>query len=635
MAGFRPGRSALDCVINLVSRVQQVKAEGLLTAAVFLDVKKAYDSVYHAAILDALTAAQVGGCPLRWIQDFLSGRYLFVRTAGGDTTKHHVTRGVPQGSVLSHILFNLIMASLTPLIPAHTPITIYADDIRIWTSATRQDTIQRRLQSSLHVITTYLASRGLTVSPAKTVAMAFSRKCFRRWLPQRRLPQFTSSDVSLVRPGARPALIFIASIRPSCWGHYATASLYCMPLSQTQERELLNIQARGLRICLGVPRTSETYGTLAEARETPVPLLRDADTLRVYSRYLTSHPHHYLCHIDDECPDSAFGKTIARLKDHLPSSSTTPNYAPAMWTLARPDIFSTIPGLQRKRDTPAPVALQLALHFLHSTYQNHRQVYTDGSVTADSSGAAFYIPDSDFQHAYVLPYPMSSMEADLLGILSALQHLLGLPAAQWVVLTDSKASLDLLLSFRPSAICTLNTLILQALTQLAATGHSVTLQWIPGHVGLLGNTRADTIARNATSNRALPATPLPLTISVCSLHIRRWRCVRTRQFRADSTSYHHFVRLIDPMQDFTIACRCNRAEESLLHRLRMNVALLYKMRQTNTLNCTTCCVEADTEHYLLSCNRYLSERLVLQRHLRQLGYPNVTLATVLGPVLQN
>ncbi|XP_064482471.1 uncharacterized protein LOC135395156 [Ornithodoros turicata] len=73
--GFEQGRSLIDNVNDLVTETQQAKAdwraEDHMTDVVFLDVKRAYDSVFHSAIIATLQETGVGGALLLWIQDFL------------------------------------------------------------------------------------------------------------------------------------------------------------------------------------------------------------------------------------------------------------------------------------------------------------------------------------------------------------------------------------------------------------------------------------------------------------------------------------------------------------------------------------------------------------------------------------
>ncbi|XP_064482969.1 uncharacterized protein LOC135395810 [Ornithodoros turicata] len=123
MAGFRQGRSVVDNVIAVPSSAQQARSEGLHTAAVFLEVLKAYDSVLHSTVVATLQEAGVGGRMLSWIQDFLLDRSLFVRTTEGDTQSFSGLGSV-QGSVLSPLVFNVVMASLPAHLRGNVSITI-------------------------------------------------------------------------------------------------------------------------------------------------------------------------------------------------------------------------------------------------------------------------------------------------------------------------------------------------------------------------------------------------------------------------------------------------------------------------------------------------------------------------------
>lgn len=674
MQGSRQGRSAIDNVIDLVTETQQARAEGHMTGAVFLDVKKAYDSVSHSAVIATLQEAGIGGASLPWIQDFLSDRFLFVRTTEGDTDPHPVSRGVPQGSVLSPLLFNVIMASLPALMPHNTRLTLYADDICLWTSAARRDTIQHRLQEGLDIIVAYLADRGLSVSPSKTVAMVFSRRSFTRFplvIEGSPLPFVTyckylgvvldrdlswSRHIKTLTTKTNSYVAVLRCLAGLRWGpsfsdlHRVHQSLvlgslrYSLPIlhgiSRSRNRDLLLSQAKSLRVCLGVPLTTETYSVLAEAREPPIDVLRDSATLRVLARYLTRHPLHYLRHVDEACPASDFGRALVRLRRSVPAQFSLPLHAPAMWTLARPEICATIPGLQRKNDVPAAVARLLALDHLSSAYPQRRAIYTDGSVANESSAAAYYVPQENRDLALRLPYTVSSMDAELLGLLAALRHIAASVPDAWVILTDSKASLALLSTYHPSVVSDLRTMVLQEYAHLSSVGHRICLQWVPGHTGLHGNTCADAAAKRAVLDAATPVPLLPLPVSACRLLIRRLCADGTRQFVVDAIRPNAFLQSIDPSLEFVIACRCTREEESLLHRLRLNVALTrslrFKMGGVSSPTCPCCGVEDNIPHQLLHCQRHHQHRAVLWRHLAELrcmnGQTDVALATLLGPV---
>lgn len=176
MAGFRRDRSSIDNVVDLVSYVQHERSRKRLSAALFLDVKGAYDNVLHESILDALATVGLGGRVFLWIASYLSARSFFVLTDDGPTTRRYTIRGVPQGGALSPTLFNLALLGLAEYLPTTIKISIYADDICVWTSAVTRPQIRARLQRAATLTASYLCKQGLSISPEKCALVAFTRK---------------------------------------------------------------------------------------------------------------------------------------------------------------------------------------------------------------------------------------------------------------------------------------------------------------------------------------------------------------------------------------------------------------------------------------------------------------------------
>ncbi|XP_064461162.1 uncharacterized protein LOC135371069 [Ornithodoros turicata] len=403
-------------------------------------------------------------------------------------------------------------------------------------------------------------------------------------------------------------------------------------LGRTGERELLNIQARSLRICLGVPRTSETFSVLAEAGEPPAPILRDKETLRTYARFITRHPLHHLRTIPQKYPDSAFGDAIRRLNGRLPPAPAG-SFAPPMWTFDRPTTITRIPGLPRKHDTPTGVARQRALEHIYSLHDQRVPIYTDGSVIPSGSAAAFYVPHAHCSHGFKLPYETSSTETEMIAIYEALKFISASVPAPWTIFTDSKAALEVLSSFSIPLVQDIGALIVQCLSRLARAGHSVWLQWVPGHTGLPGNTSADAAAKQA--HTSAPLLSVPLSPSSCRLHIRRMCAQHTRLFTESAVPARTFLHSIDPKMELTIPLSLTRRESSLLHRLRLNVAKTpsrqFLMGNIGSPLCTKCGVVADTTHLLLHCRLYSSARAALEQQLTHLGL-HLTLRTLFGTV---
>ncbi|XP_064475494.1 uncharacterized protein LOC135389369 [Ornithodoros turicata] len=260
------------------------------------------------------------------------------------------------------------------------------------------------------------------------------------------------------------------------------------------------------------------------------------------------------------------------------------------------------------------------------------EIYTDGSVASDGSSSAFYIPEESYERGFKLVPTLSSTEAEAFAILSALRYISSSTPRAWTILSDSKSALEAVASYSPKVINDIYTEILCLHAQLSSLGHSVCFQWIPGHVGILGNAIADSAARFARA--AGPVTSVQLTPSACQLAIRRYCRNSSQAFVQDAARTNPFLHSIDPTMTHTLVCRYPREEESLLHRLRLNVArtplLLFKMGHLLSPN-PTCHVEGDIPHLLLYCTRYHQNRLLLWSRIARLPVSDLSLATLLGP----
>ncbi|KAG8345778.1 hypothetical protein TRVL_03393 [Trypanosoma vivax] len=98
-AGFRPGRSTPDTIMQVASAVWH-RLDGEKTAAVFIDYARAFDSVDHGCILKELLSFGVERHLVAWTAGFLQARAAKVRENNVLSEDIGLTCGVPQGSVL-------------------------------------------------------------------------------------------------------------------------------------------------------------------------------------------------------------------------------------------------------------------------------------------------------------------------------------------------------------------------------------------------------------------------------------------------------------------------------------------------------------------------------------------------------
>ena len=108
--GFRRFHGTSMAMLRLVQNIIQGFSEGQVTLAVFVDMEKAFGSVWRNRLLAKLHIMGITGNKWGRLQSFLESRQAFSYMKGADYTKFYTMMDLPQGSVLSPLLFNLFIS---------------------------------------------------------------------------------------------------------------------------------------------------------------------------------------------------------------------------------------------------------------------------------------------------------------------------------------------------------------------------------------------------------------------------------------------------------------------------------------------------------------------------------------------
>lgn len=132
--GFVSHRSCLTNLLEALEKWTEYLDAGNGIDVIFLDYRKAFDTVPHKRLLSKLQQAGITGKVFNWIQAFLQSREMRVVVNGHCSSWTQVISGVPQGSVIGPLLFLIYVNDLPDWIKSE--MRMFADDTKVWKKIT-------------------------------------------------------------------------------------------------------------------------------------------------------------------------------------------------------------------------------------------------------------------------------------------------------------------------------------------------------------------------------------------------------------------------------------------------------------------------------------------------------------------
>ena len=170
---FRKGHSTCTVLMGIRDDLLRAMKKGEVTLMVLADFSKA---IRYETLITKLSTLGFSRSFLRWLTNYLSQRSHFVQIDDRKWNLADVQFGVPQGSVLGPMLFNLYVTDLQDNLPSTATTFQYADDTTIYTSFRPGNLCQTAegLNSTLQKLNSWFSSAQLALDPTKTEAMLLS-----------------------------------------------------------------------------------------------------------------------------------------------------------------------------------------------------------------------------------------------------------------------------------------------------------------------------------------------------------------------------------------------------------------------------------------------------------------------------
>ena len=174
--GFRANHSTSQPVLHFTDKIFHAlnQKPSATTLAIFIDLKKAFDTVNHKILLKKMEHYGIRGISSAWFENYLSDREQFVSVNGVQSETMKMAYGVPQGSVLGPLLFLIFINDLPNATDFLT--LLFADDTTFQMSGVDLDFLFEHANLELEKASIWFKANKLTLNIKKTKFMIFCDK---------------------------------------------------------------------------------------------------------------------------------------------------------------------------------------------------------------------------------------------------------------------------------------------------------------------------------------------------------------------------------------------------------------------------------------------------------------------------
>jgi ribonuclease HI len=628
---YQQGKSTEAALHHAVSKMEQTITNKEIGIAAFLDIEGAFDNTSFEIIKRSAYRFGIDQILINWIHNMLSKRNVKA-TLFNHEILVKPTQGTPQGGCLSTLLWSLVVDDLICTLNDSGGIFAlgYADDILVYVTGKYGSTVSEVAQRALKISEKWCKNCNLSINPSKATILPITHrykttglkllKLFETYLPyssqvkylgvildkrlnwEAQLDHITDKAVksfyacrSLVGRtwGVKPNImrwIYTQVIIPRItygsivWWHRTSIEKFKLKLTKIQRLAALTIT--------GAMKSAPTSALETILGLPPLHLVMEAKAKSCAIRLASTEMWGSWNQTTNHCILTQF---LLKHKEYW----SNPDKIIAKFNFQKP-FKILIPN----RDNP---------YDLDNVTSDTTIWFTDGSKSEEGVGFGVCCLDRGVDVGVGLEEHSTIYQAELLAINKCAEICLneGFRNKDIIICSDSQAALKSLTSNIVKSKTVLN--CLENIKHLGRN-NNLKLIWVPGHSGILGNEKADEIAKNSVSLHPLHRTPF--MESLWKGDVKRWLSQKHKSFWKNSDGMKTSKTLFPTIDDKKINDLTNLKRNDLrlltgvltghcpLRKHLNNIGIL------SNPNCRFCDITDETPiHILNECDKLATKRI--------------------------
>ena len=647
LSSYREGMSTENSLHKSIHKIEKALTNRNFAIAVFLDISGAFSDASIEGMINVMNKRQIEPKLINWISHMLKNRKATATLLDSEVTKN-INRGTPQGGILSPTIWNMNIDDCLRSMRKKGPVDghAFADDVKIIGVGIDERTIAQNLQRELRTLEQWAKEHSLSFNPNKSKVMIFTRKTkFKQpklyiegkeleYVKEFKYLGVTIDNKLSWKPHietqakkANRALMAARKMIGTKWGLSPKhidwiykgiarpilaygAIVWAPGLRQKYVQNILSKLQR--KACLMITRgiqSTPTAGMEAILGMTPLPIYLKGEALKTYTRIESTKQ--WAPKRGEELGDYSHTKLINKLKMELVEIQQPTGKLVNKERIRTNFQVNILEREEIHTFRPKPTEIETI------------NCFTDGSKTEDGCGAAYIIMGHNLKRQDSIPLGKNCtvFQAELVAITEASRELNRQETKnkQINIYIDSQSAINALERYIIK-----DKMVLEGKIEInkLAENNNISLNWIPGHEGHMGNEVADRLAKRGSQMEILgPEPSVPIQSSQLKKIVEEWcrtehqkewskrtDCRQTKMLLPDVKHNMGKSLLNMPINQSRIATQILTGHANLRRHL-------YLMGMEDSPICEKCEEEEETVlHFLANCPRYSYERWSILGH---------------------